>query len=354
MREDARVALGSVTRSVVERAFDRISPPDRPSNPPWLRDAWEQMDREFLTVPPLTLHLPVPALFVGFWAAFRESVLAGASDRLTREVIAAAVSAVNECPFCVDAHTASTSALGDDGAAKALRAGSVDAIARPDLRAAARWAAATRSPGDPALASPPFKPEDLPYAIATALAFHYVNRMVSAFLKPSVVRIPSFIERRPFMTRFTAVFPGRLLGAGGFEPGASLAFCPSSPTAPELAKLDEAPTVAAGWAALVRSADEAGAAVLPASSRSAIARAIDAWEGTDPGFGSVWIEDVVGSLPQDEQPAATFALVCALAPYRVDRGLVEVVRRTHPTDGDLVSIAAWASMRATLRIAAWV
>jgi len=312
------------------------------------------MDREFLTGPPLTLHLPVPALFVGFWAAFRESVLAGPSDRLTREVIAAAVSSVNECPYCVDSHTASTSALGDDAAAKALRAGSVDAIARPDLRAAAGWAAATRSPGDPTLASAPFKPEDMPFAIATALAFHYLNRMVSAFLKPSPVRIPSFIERRPFMTRLTAVFPGRLLGAGGFEPGASLAFCPSSPSVPELAKLDDVPTVAAAWAALVKSADDAGAAVLPASSRSAIARTIDTWDGTDPGLGSAWIEDVVGSLPQDEQPAATFALVCALASYRVDRGLVEVVRRMHPTDGDLVSIAAWASVRATLRIAAWI
>jgi AhpD family alkylhydroperoxidase len=348
------MALNKLTRPLVERSFDGISVPTRPTEPQWLRDAWIQMDREFVTGPPLTLHLPVPPLFTGVWAALRESLLAGPTDRVTREVIAAAVSVVNECPYCVDSHTASTSALGEDAAAKVLRARSVDAIGRDDLRAAAQWAAATRTPGDPKLAGVPFEPGDEPYAIGTALTFHYLNRMVCAFLKPAPAKIPSFVDRRSFMTRVIAVFPGRLLGAPNLDPGASLPFCSPSPKVPELVKLESAPHVAAGLAALAASAENAGQVVLTESCRKVVEDAIHGWDGGDPGLGSAWIREVVGSLPGDEQSAATFALVCALAWYRVDRRILAAVRSTHPTDPDLVSIAAWASMRATLRIASWI
>ena len=79
-----------------------------------------------------------------------------------------------------------------------------------------------------------------------------------------------------------------------------------------------------------------------------MAEAITGWDGSDPGLGSAWIQDTVAPLPEREQPAARFALVGALASYRVDRGVVDAVRPTHPTDADLVSVAAWASARAAL------
>lgn len=348
------MALSRASRLVIERVFDRIPAPARPTEPAWLHDSWEQADREFVTGPPLTLHLPVPALFAGCWAAVRESLLAGPTDRVVREVIAAAVSNLNECPYCVDSHTASISALGIDTAAKALRAGSMEVIQRDDLRAAAQWATATRSPGDPVLTAPPFSPKDQPYALGTALTFHYLNRMVSAFLKPSPVKMPSVIDRRPFLTRVLAVTAGRLLAAGNLEPGASLQFCEHAPSVAGLAKLEPAPEVAAGLAALIAAAETAGAAVLSEPCRKVVADTIDKWDGADPGLGSAWVQQSARSLPEPEQPAATFALLCAIAPYRVDRGVVDAVRPSHPTDSDLVAIAAWASVRATRQIASWL
>jgi AhpD family alkylhydroperoxidase len=142
------VVRPSLARSIANLAFARMSVPAVPAEPGWLREAVEQVDREFMLGPPLVLHLPVPALFSPVWAALRESVLAGPVDRVTREVIASTVSALNACPFCVDSHTAAASARSADGAAKAIRAGLIDIIDRDDLRAAAHWAWATRSPGD--------------------------------------------------------------------------------------------------------------------------------------------------------------------------------------------------------------
>jgi AhpD family alkylhydroperoxidase len=348
------VALNMLARSIADRAFDRMAVPRVPAEPAWVRDLVEQIDREFMAGPPLALHLPVPAVFAGIWAALRESALAGPTDRAVREVIAAAVSAVNQCPFCVDSHTAAASVLGADRAAKAIRSGSIGEIGRDDLRAAARWAAATRSAAGPSLAASPVAAADEPYLIGTALVFHYINRMVNAFLKPWPVKLPEFVNRRGMMTRVNGVFPGRQLGVASLEPGASLRFCRETCRPPELAKLDPAPYVARGWGALAASAEAAGCAVLSAESRSAVGEVITAWDGADPGLDRAWRDDAVASLAPDEQPAAAFALTCALASYRVDRRLVESVRAAHPSDTAVVSIAAWASARAARRIAAWL
>lgn len=348
------MALKMLARSVAERAFDRMAVPTVPAEPAWVADLVEQVDREFMAGPPLALHLPVPAVFAGIWAALRESALAGPADRAVREVIASTVSSINKCPFCVDSHTAAASVLGADRAGKAIRAGTIGQIGRDDIRAAAFWAAATRSPGDPRLAAAPFAPADAPYMIGTALAFHYINRMVNAFLKPWPVTLPSFVSRRGVMTRINAIFPGRLLGVPSLEPGASLRFCRQTRSAPELAKLDPAPDVARGWGTLVASAEDAGSAVLSAACRSAVGQVIAAWDGADPRLDPAWRDDVVSSLPPPEQPAAAFALTCALASYRIDRRLVASVRVAHPADSEVVSIAAWASARATRRIAAWL
>lgn len=344
----------SLATTLSNRAFDRMAAPALPNDEESVYAVVEQIDREFMVGPPLTLHLQVPTLFAATWAALRESALAGPTDRATREIIAASVSRLNECPFCVDSHTASTSALGEDGAAKAVRAGSIDSIRRADLRAAARWAAATRSPGDAVLSDPPFTRADEPYAIGTALAFHHINRMVSTFLKPWPIKVPAFLNRRGLMTRINAVFPGRLLGVRNLEPGTSLAFCGEASPVAELAKLNRAPEVGRAWGAFIVAAENGGVATLSDACRSVVGDAIGRWDGADPPLGKLWREEIGSALPPAERPLAAFALTCGLAPYRVDDALVGAVRAIRPSDAAVVSIAAWASGRAVRRIASWL
>jgi len=340
-------------RSIAERAFDRIAVPRTSDAPAEVAELLRQIEGEFAAGLPVILHVPVPPLLAGSWSTLRESALAGPTDRAMRETIAATVSRINACPFCVDAHTAAMSALGADAAAKAVRAGRLDAVKREKIQAAARWAAATRSPGHPILAAPPFAAVDRPYAIGTALAFHYINRMVNAFLRWPITP-PSFVGRRGIMTRVNAVMFGRTLAVPNLEPGASLRFCQAGRPEPELAKLGAAPAVAQACAAFVAAAEDAGAAVLSEAARTAVGEKIRAWDGSDPGLGSAWTHDAVVTLPEAERAAATFALTCAMAAYRVDDRLIATVRTTHPTDRELISIAAWASARAARRIASWL
>ena len=62
----------------------------------------------------MTIHLPNPELMAGVWAMGRECLAAGREGRETRERIAAVVSRLNQCPYCLDIHKAMLHAFGSE------------------------------------------------------------------------------------------------------------------------------------------------------------------------------------------------------------------------------------------------
>lgn len=58
-----------------------------------------------------------PAYLEATWNRYKTVMLAGQLDRRTKEMIAVAVSATNNCEYCVNAHTAVLKSLGLDDAA---------------------------------------------------------------------------------------------------------------------------------------------------------------------------------------------------------------------------------------------
>src|SRR6516162_9008152 len=159
-----------------------------------LAAVYQQIRQELGHVPePFTLHSPAPTLLAGFWSVFRASLLVGTAPRGAKEAVAAAVSDLNRCPWCVDAHTTMLYATGRQRTAQAiLRKGERSHIPH-DMRALVDWAYATRTPQAPALAHPPFRSEQAGEFLGTALAFHYLNRMVSVFLTET------FLPTTPWM-----------------------------------------------------------------------------------------------------------------------------------------------------------
>jgi AhpD family alkylhydroperoxidase len=89
---------------------------------------YQQMQTDFLPVPPLTLHSPVPQLMAGAWSIIRETLYTGQVDRALKEAVAATVSKTNACPYCVDVHTSMLHATAEHDAADAIRRGSYDRI----------------------------------------------------------------------------------------------------------------------------------------------------------------------------------------------------------------------------------
>ena len=134
--------------------------------------AIDQMERDFVVGPPITVHLSNPELMIGVWSLARECLAAGGGQRALGEIVAAAVSRLNTCPYCFDIHSSMLHSLGPTSV--------------PRAEAVASWAAATLTPGAQVLAMcRQFSPEEAPPMVGAAVCFHYLNRMTNVFLDPS-------------------------------------------------------------------------------------------------------------------------------------------------------------------------
>lgn len=112
-----------------------------------VRRVYLETERDFgMLAPPVALHSPAPALLAAAWELLRATLLVdGETTRAQREAVAAAVSRVNRCPYCVEVHDAGREQLG----------GPVDV------------------------------PVDHDELLAVRGTFEYLNRMVTVFLPES-------------------------------------------------------------------------------------------------------------------------------------------------------------------------
>jgi AhpD family alkylhydroperoxidase len=316
-------------------------------------EVYQQLAEDFQITSPLVLHSPAPRLLAAVWCALRETLIAGRIPRAHKEAIAIGVSHANACPYCVSVHAMMLHGTGETAVAETLLAGDTDDIAEPQLRNLARWASRTLAAEDPLLREPPFSASDEAEIIGTAVAFHYINRMVNVFLGESPVP-----GRRWWLGRLTrrvlgATF-GRRMVMHAPPPGASLSLLPESPLPPDLGWATSNSFVAGALARAVVVADEAGRAVLPDNVRELVSNRIAAWRGEVPGISRAWAMHDIESLDEADNPLAAFALLSALAPYQVDPSIIEAFRARRPTDQDLIGAAGWAAFTAARRVGGWL
>ncbi|MGW7200125.1 carboxymuconolactone decarboxylase family protein [Streptomyces chryseus] len=275
-----------------------------------------------------------PPLLTGAWALLRESLLAGRASRTDKQVVAAGVSLANRCPFCVDAHTVLLHATGDHRLAEVIARGEVPTD--PGHAALLAWAKGTRT-GE--AGEPPFPAAHAPEFIGTALAFHFINRVVSSLLTETM--LPGNVQRY----RLVRSLAGRSLSRTVRRepaPGASLGLLETS--GPEPAWAAGAPAGTA-YAAL-RAAARQGAALLPEEDRAYVRDAVAASGGEHPALTGDWLP------ARDERPGARLALLAALAPYRITDEDVAAWRGPHHTDHCLVHLVAYGAITATERVEA--
>ncbi|MFD4694227.1 carboxymuconolactone decarboxylase family protein [Streptomyces sp. NPDC058463] len=271
-----------------------------------------------------------PPLLTATWALMRESLLAGQASRTGKEVVAAGVSLANRCPFCVHAHTVLLHATGDHRLAETiLRGGEPD---EPGHRRLLAWG---KDMGTPQ----PFPVREAPEYVGTALAFHFINRVVSSLL--SEVMLPGGAEKYR-LVRSTA---GRSLARTvrrELRPGDSLALLDTAGAAPQWA--GDTP-VGTAYGAL-RTAAQLGAGLLSDEDAAFVRESVAGWDGVTP-------LPLAAALPdRAERPGARLALLAARAPYRITDEDVAAWRVPPFTDHCLVHLVAFGAMCAVERVEA--
>jgi AhpD family alkylhydroperoxidase len=302
---------------------------------------------------PFMVHSACPELLAGVWSVLYETLLVqGAVPRADKEAIAAAVSRANDCPFCVEAHAVLSEVAGARGERSALIGGATEHIGDERRRELVAWAAATREPGSELLRRAPFGPLEAPEVIGTALAFHYVNRMVEVFQGHGGI----------------SVGPGPLRGAGILlvgqlarralrrerAPGRSLQLLPDAELPDDLRWATPSPTIASALARFVAAVQRGAEGALSPPERERVCSVLADWDGADPPLHGDWLERAAHGLEPGSQAPARLALLTALAPHRVDHTAVEAFRRVRGGDRQLVSAAAWSALAAARRIASWL
>ena len=257
-----------------------------------------QIARDFgPLVPPFALHLPAPDALCAYWAIFREPTHGRRVGRATKEAVAAAVSAINTCPYCVEVHTTMLHALGDTAPAAAIASGGD--VADPNLRAVVGWARANRQPDAPIHKQRPFPDEHAPELIGVALAYHYVNRMVNIFAAASP--FPATATLKPMARRLAVPLFGRLL-ARQARPGASLELLPPAPLPDDLGWAHSDPIIADAFGRAAAAFDAAGQQALPAEVRALVTAELNRWRGEEPGLSRRWVDNTTDTLPPAHRP----------------------------------------------------
>ena len=338
-----------IFRNAAPLAIRHISKPDLRTTHLLARKILDQAAREFQVAPPITIHLADPDLMAGLWCATREAYVVNSKKRVLREAVAAAVSTLNKCPYCVTVHSSMFASAGGDA-----RDLSAPENLTPEISAAYEWAAATLKPDADVLRRPNLPKDDVAQVYATAVLFHYVNRMVSVFLGETPVALPGMMSKvGQRFTNASFTFFGRRMVQMDPEPGQ----CVSQMDAELPAEFDWArtnPDVAKGLAQFSGAAIKAGEESVSGSVRTVLMNHLTNWQGEEPPLSRAWIEDEVAPLSEQDKPAARLVLTVARAPWQADDELVAGFRKFNRSDRALVQTTAWASYRAARRIASWL
>lgn len=315
----------------------------RPSRESLSGKVLEEIRREFGSeAEPFTLHRSLPEVLAGAWMACRETLLAGNGRREARETVAATVSALNCCPYCVDAHSLMLRAA----------TGRAKQIGDTHLRDIAAWAAATRTPQSALLRDPPFSPDEAPAFRGTAVFFHYINRMVTILLGSSPLPLKTGICKEVSMRLaawyFTPAIRKRKI------PGRSLWLLPEAPLPPDLSWAEPSPAIAGAFARFAHTVEIAGTAACPDPVRALTDDAIRRWDGSDAGMTTQWCEAAVARLNEIDRPSGRLALLTALSPYRVTPELVRDFSERMPGDRALIGMLSWCSLKAARKIGSWI
>jgi len=346
----------SIIDDMSKRQVRYITPIPMKQSEKKLKSVYLQIRTDFQLVPPLTLFSPVPELLAAVWSIWRESQFV--SDNVSRvitETVAAGVSSINECAYCVDAHTGMLHALAEDQIVKSIHAQSSDSIKNKSHSQILEWALANRHPDAKCILRPPFTKPDAPEIIGTAFVYHFVNRMVSIFLTESPLPLTAGSAKiRQGAAKVFGKTIGKSITHRTSSAGKSLMFIPCAELPEDFNWAEGRQNVARAFAGFTHTIEQLSIHTIPVSVRQLIEKRLARWRGEQTGISREWIEESILDINDNDKPCARLLLLTALAPYQVSAEDIQEFRKHYPGDHELLVFTAWASFTAARRVCQWL
>ena len=312
-----------------------------------VKEVYDMIRKDFFKNGSLTSRSKVPELMAAIWTGGRESMLVeDRVDRTAKDAMCAALSQVNDCPYCEDMLVSLVYAGGEKQAAEDLFDQNVPGGTDAELRQAVDWVRAVAAPGDHAIPPIPFSREQIPAVFGTIMAMSDINRFSHVVMDGSPVEAP-------FGLRTVKALALRIFGSElevtrsrPLEPGRALGFLPTADLPDEFYWAEPNARVAdaiARWAATVERETKL---VVSDAVRTTVERALSDWQGEMMPISRSWVDREIDSLSGMDHDIAKLAIVLAKAPYQVDETMAEAVLAEDRDEERFVRILAWASFTA--------
>lgn len=316
-------------------------------------EIYAQIKRDFgRVVEPFVLHSPLPELLAGAWMACRETELTGIVPRSTKEAVAAAVSTINRCQYCVDAHTIMLDAIGEHIIASSINRSRYSQIADAKVRSIILWALGTNTPQTEVPTLFLSNPQEAPEIIGTAVFYHYINRMATVLLGETP--LPS---NSPWLKSSLRRIAGSMFARSAHRlvtPGESLKFLPPAELPADLYWAEANPVIAKAFARFSAVVDEVGERNIPLEVRKHVAAFINKWQGEPVGPGKNWIEYETRGFDEAAKSSAQLILLTSVAPWQIGEYDVLGFRKHFPDERLLLSTLVWGSFLAARKIGTWI
>lgn len=316
-----------------------------------LKQIYAQINRDLTLAAPFTLHASQPDLVGAVWSAERETMFHGIVPRGYKEAVVASVAVINECPYCIDAHTVMMEASDEGDAAKIVREQS-GTIKDEKLQKLVDWAKASRTPDAEIILNPPFSVDEAPEIIGGALAFHYINRMVNIFVDGLMMPDMAFLNR--LMRNMMSGTAIKFMMQRKTEPGASLHFLPEADLPQEFAWAENNEIIAKTFAGITATITNHAEEIASQETVSTVQAVYDSWHGDNMGMSRAWINQAIANLDEKQAIVAKMMLLAGLASYQVTESDIQAFRQYYPDDAQLIAVTAWGAWSAVRRISSWL
>lgn len=297
-------------------------------------------------VEPISLHAILPDLLKGIWGILRETVIIEDHvSRKVKEAVGAAVSASNECPYCVDAHTIMIIGLKDKLVADAIVKKNLDLIEDDEVRKIVNWSFNTRNFKSMVINNPPFDAKAAPEIIGTAVFFHYLNRLVTIFLGPTILPLNIHFFKGMMKSMAAKMFSGVLNAEkkAGEQKG-------SYANIKGLYWTAENPRVQYVFTYFFHVVSELAKEHIPEEVQGFIKDQIMDWDGSDME-NTKDLDAVVSVVSKKNQPLARMLYLTAFSPHRIqDYHFKEFHMFYNGRDEQILSSLSWASLLTAIRI----
>jgi len=313
---------------------------------------YKMIEEDFFINGSLTSRSKVPPLMAGIWTAGRESILVDDHlDRTTKEAMNAALSQVNDCPYCGDMLISLVHAGGKHDAAACIFAADEAHITNSSLRNRLSWVKSVATPGTKMDMPIPFSAEELPEATAALMAMSDINRFSHVVMDGSPVSAPLGLQGVKAIA--LRLFGGELRATHvkHLTPGRALPLLPPAALPEDMQWATPNPRIAdalARWAAVV---EREAWFVVSTEVRELVACNLRHWNGEMMPLSRSWVDSEAALLTGQDRAIARLALVLAKAPYQMDETLVEDVLREDRCEERFIRILAWASFSGARRFA---